>query len=387
MTDRVPEALDLTDRMPRDAFDPEDGATIRVVRQDEPVDEPVSAPRARGTRPQMARVPAHPSLHPPGLPARAKRWTQLPPPIPPPRVRAPSSSTATPPRVTSTSTAPPIPPPRASLPTMQLASAAPPIPPSLPTIQLASVAPPLPPRVPPLPAASVAAPSHQIAAPGADTSAFAAWLLPEGEVADSTWFDRAESVPIRRQRAKWPYAVGVVLVGAVLGAAIVLFTRRDPTPTAGPPKVAARVTTTAPAPTVTTTAPAPSATAPPPAVATPRASKASRSAKPRKPAIERRTPATGQPHEHAPARSARAAARPTDQAGGHGSLRVVITPPCEIAIDGKSTKLRSPQENLRLPVGTHRVTLTNAGANIRRTIELTIAPGKTTQLVRDFTAQ
>ena len=475
MNDRVPDAFDLTERMPHDAFDPEDGATIRVVRQDEPdIGAPLAAPRAaRGTRPHLARVSptaTKPPPLPPGLPARAKRWTQLPPPLPPPRVppARPSGSIAA-----ARSSAPIVPPPAPSFAATIVQ------PPPAPSFAAPILQPPSAPSVAArLPSRPMAAPQ-----PGHDTSAFAAWLLPEGEVADSTWFERAESVPVRRQRAatRWPYVVGVVLVGAVIGAAIVLFARRDPDPTTQPPKVvAARANTTrpapapsatppaptvavaTPAPTVTATVPnvttppspptvaaatpgptvaattpattppspptvtaatpgptvtattpvptaaaatpaptatattpaasvtattrAPTVTAPPPAVAT-RASKASRPAKTREPAIERRTPAASQPHKHTPARPAPATARATATAGGHGNLRVVITPPCEIAIDGKSTKLRSPQENLRLPVGTHRVTLTNAGANIRRTIELTIAPGKTTQLVRDFTAQ
>ena len=47
-------------------------------------------------------------------------------------------------------------------------------------------------------------------------------------------------------------------------------------------------------------------------------------------------------------------------------------PPCDIAIDGVATGLHTPQQDIKLPVGRHTVTLTNAEFNIKDTFSVDV---------------
>jgi hypothetical protein len=71
---------------------------------------------------------------------------------------------------------------------------------------------------------------------------------------------------------------------------------------------------------------------------------------------------------------------------GKGVLMVASKPPCQISIDGKSTGLTTPQRSIELSAGTHKVTLTNAEAGIKKTIAVKITAGKPTKLIQDYTA-
>ena len=77
------------------------------------------------------------------------------------------------------------------------------------------------------------------------------------------------------------------------------------------------------------------------------------------------------------------AAEPSGAA--NGVLMVASKPPCEIVIDGKITKLETPQRSIALAPGTHSVTLINAKMHINKTVPVEVAANKPTKLIRDFT--
>ena len=70
---------------------------------------------------------------------------------------------------------------------------------------------------------------------------------------------------------------------------------------------------------------------------------------------------------------------------GNGILMVSAKPPCNIAIDGKPTRMVTPQRSISLPAGVHKITLTNTQSRIAKTISVTIDPKKPTKLIQDFT--
>ena len=74
-------------------------------------------------------------------------------------------------------------------------------------------------------------------------------------------------------------------------------------------------------------------------------------------------------------------------AGGHGVLMVSAKPPCEIYIDGKPTGLVTPQRAIKLPAGSHKVTLVNAASNIKKTVAVEITADKSTKLIQDLMAK
>lgn len=68
-----------------------------------------------------------------------------------------------------------------------------------------------------------------------------------------------------------------------------------------------------------------------------------------------------------------------------GILMVSSKPPCEIIIDGKPTRLTTPQRSISLAPGAHAVTLVNATIGIRKTIAVKVDAKKPTKLIQDFT--
>ena len=67
--------------------------------------------------------------------------------------------------------------------------------------------------------------------------------------------------------------------------------------------------------------------------------------------------------------------------GGPGTLRINSRPWSQVTIDGKSVG-NTPQMNLALPSGTHKVTLVNPEFNLRKNLSITIKPGQVeTQIV------
>lgn len=72
-------------------------------------------------------------------------------------------------------------------------------------------------------------------------------------------------------------------------------------------------------------------------------------------------------------------------ATGSGILMVSSKPPCEITVDGKATRLVTPQRSIALSAGVHSITLTNAGQKVKKTLSVKITANKQTKLIQDFT--
>jgi hypothetical protein len=70
--------------------------------------------------------------------------------------------------------------------------------------------------------------------------------------------------------------------------------------------------------------------------------------------------------------------------GSEGYLRLGSKPWTKIAIDGRDTGQTTPQPRLRLPAGTHRVTLTNPQFGIAETFAVEIRAGETETVVKDL---
>ena len=58
-----------------------------------------------------------------------------------------------------------------------------------------------------------------------------------------------------------------------------------------------------------------------------------------------------------------------------GTLTLDSTPPCNIYIDGKSLRLRTPQPAIQLPAGRHQIMLVNAEFKITDSFLVEIKPG------------
>ena len=74
-----------------------------------------------------------------------------------------------------------------------------------------------------------------------------------------------------------------------------------------------------------------------------------------------------------------------DEQVGEGTLRLGSKPPCRIFIDGRDTGKSTPQRNLKLMSGSHKITLKNADHGIDETFRVEIRDGETTRSVRDLT--
>ena len=70
--------------------------------------------------------------------------------------------------------------------------------------------------------------------------------------------------------------------------------------------------------------------------------------------------------------------------GGEGYLRINSKPWTNITIDGKDSGLHTPQTQLKLPAGSHRVQLANPQFGVRETFSVDIKPGATETVVKDF---
>src|SRR5262249_50743796 len=55
------------------------------------------------------------------------------------------------------------------------------------------------------------------------------------------------------------------------------------------------------------------------------------------------------------------------KAGGQGTLLLGSKPPCDIFIDGQSTGMHTPQKDIKLPSGKHKITLVNNEFGIKET--------------------
>jgi hypothetical protein len=86
---------------------------------------------------------------------------------------------------------------------------------------------------------------------------------------------------------------------------------------------------------------------------------------------------------------ARVAAKPAPAkdkpASGKGTLMLAAKPPCDILIDGKKTGLTTPQRDLDLAAGKHKVTLVNREHGIKESFSVTVKPGQSVRVVKDLT--
>jgi eukaryotic-like serine/threonine-protein kinase len=102
-------------------------------------------------------------------------------------------------------------------------------------------------------------------------------------------------------------------------------------------------------------------------------------------APERSTTAPVAPVD-APARADAPPAEPRSPSDtrGHGFLVLGSKPPCEIAVDGSPTGLHTPQKELKLPVGRHRITLTNTEFGIKETFTVDIKADAPEKVIKDY---
>jgi serine/threonine protein kinase len=70
--------------------------------------------------------------------------------------------------------------------------------------------------------------------------------------------------------------------------------------------------------------------------------------------------------------------------GGQGTLLLGSKPPCDIFIDGKETGLQTPQRDIKLSAGKHKVTLVNNEFGIKETFAVDIKADATEKQIKDY---
>ena len=71
-------------------------------------------------------------------------------------------------------------------------------------------------------------------------------------------------------------------------------------------------------------------------------------------------------------------------AKGQGTLMLGSKPSCDIYIDGTNTGLHTPQREIKLPAGKHRITLMNNEFGIRETFSVEIKADQPTKEIKDY---
>jgi serine/threonine protein kinase len=69
---------------------------------------------------------------------------------------------------------------------------------------------------------------------------------------------------------------------------------------------------------------------------------------------------------------------------GDGTLLLGSKPPCDILVDGSSTGQHTPQRDMKLSAGKHKITLVNDELGIKETFTVDIKPGQTEKQIKDF---
>jgi serine/threonine protein kinase len=72
------------------------------------------------------------------------------------------------------------------------------------------------------------------------------------------------------------------------------------------------------------------------------------------------------------------------KASGTGTLMIGAKPPCMIFIDGKNTGKKTPQRDLELSAGRHKITLVNNEFNIKETFTITIKANQPNKVMKDM---
>ena len=78
---------------------------------------------------------------------------------------------------------------------------------------------------------------------------------------------------------------------------------------------------------------------------------------------------------------------PEPAATGSGFLRIGSKPWTTIALDGKDTGLHTPQTQMKVAAGSHRITLSNPQFKIRQTFSVDIKAGETITVIKDLRPQ
>jgi hypothetical protein len=71
-------------------------------------------------------------------------------------------------------------------------------------------------------------------------------------------------------------------------------------------------------------------------------------------------------------------------AGATGTLTLGSKPPCDIFIDGKATGQHTPQRDIKLSVGRHRITLMNNEFSIKETFNVDIKADAPEKMIKDY---
>jgi uncharacterized metal-binding protein len=85
-----------------------------------------------------------------------------------------------------------------------------------------------------------------------------------------------------------------------------------------------------------------------------------------------------------PAEARPIAEGPDAKGRGQGVLVLGSKPPCEITIDGSATGLHTPQKEIKLSAGRHRITLTNSEFGIKETFTVDIKADTPEKLIKDY---
>ncbi|MBK9032498.1 MAG: serine/threonine protein kinase [Myxococcales bacterium] len=76
--------------------------------------------------------------------------------------------------------------------------------------------------------------------------------------------------------------------------------------------------------------------------------------------------------------------KPPPVAKGDGTLLLSAKPPCEIFVDGRNTGLKTPQRDLKLSAGKHKITLLNNEFGIKESFSVDIKADEQTKAIKDF---
>jgi hypothetical protein len=107
-----------------------------------------------------------------------------------------------------------------------------------------------------------------------------------------------------------------------------------------------------------------------------------------RPPDEKRKPALADEDDLVPAAPPKKVeAPPPPKPAGEGYLRLGSKPWTFITVDGKDTGLHTPQTQMKLPAGSHRITLTNPQFNIKETFSVEVKAGETVTVTKDLRQQ
>jgi serine/threonine protein kinase len=103
-------------------------------------------------------------------------------------------------------------------------------------------------------------------------------------------------------------------------------------------------------------------------------------------APKKTVPAAAAPSDESPRDKPvpRLAEKPAIAGAGEGYLRLGSRPWTNITVDGKDTGLHTPQTHMKLPAGSHRITLANPQFGVKETFSVEISAGATETIIKDL---